>query len=226
MSNECECPDPGNSFEKPSPVHTEGTYYSICSWTPLCNQQIVPGVEWVMLFKYGMCLGVAVFLNDHTWISNSLWKVVHFEKPPYSLVLIIRKTLRTWLWAFYCSNSMGEKKSAIFWLCTKLICLLLWRLVASVLEKLLLVVWTALGGVAWRIQWIRLWLQVGSLLPLEQKTICEEFWLQLRSSALRSCPLSLLCKYWLVANLQFWSFTTQNGAWVVKKSAFPTAEAP
>ena len=32
-------------------------------------------------------------------------------------------------------------------------------------------------GVAWSIQWLNLWLHVGSLLPLEQKTICEEFWL-------------------------------------------------
>lgn len=225
MSNECECPDPGNRFEKPSLRHTEGTYYSICSWRPLCNQQIVTGVEWVMLFKYRNCFGVAVFLNDHTWISNSLWKLVHLEKLSYSLVLIIYKTLRIWLWAFYYSNSTGEKISHFLVMHLELICLLLFRLVASVLEKPLLVVWTALGGVAWSIQWIRLWLQVGLLLPLEQKTICEEFWLQLRSSALQSCPLSLLCKYWLVANLQFWSFTTQNGAWVVKKSAFPTAEA-
>ena len=80
-------------------------------------------------------------------------------------------------------------------------------------------------GVAWSIQWINLWLHVGSLLPLELKTIREEFWLQLRSSALRHCPLSLLCKYWLVTNLQFLSFTTQNGAWVQTKSAFPIAGA-
>lgn len=65
VSNECECPDPGNSFEKLSPIHTEGTYDSICSWSPLCNQQRVTGLEWVMLFKYRMCFGVAVFLNDH-----------------------------------------------------------------------------------------------------------------------------------------------------------------